>query len=268
MTGALSPSATSASAVMGDGFAQLNATTLAGTEDPGLDYSQLMGFYPALEGTSTVTQNPYTHVDPTQILNVEQGDAGYQSFHASPSSDGWGNGMTSAHTSPDGYDTSNASSPPSTESNSGAGANARGAGVGSGANARKYVSLKQSAQELQGRKSGTTMGGVGGGDGRSPTSTPDPPDGAAGNAGTGGGGTAGSGVGQTQAKGAVDDGESPTLCTNCQTTNTPLWRRDPEGHPLCECPRKIYPRCMLIELAGNACGLFYVRVFCTPFALY
>ncbi|KAG0740628.1 hypothetical protein G6F57_005427 [Rhizopus arrhizus] len=31
-----------------------------------------------------------------------------------------------------------------------------------------------------------------------------------------------------------------TQCSNCHTTNTPLWRRNPEGEPLC-----------------NACGLFY-----------
>jgi len=36
----------------------------------------------------------------------------------------------------------------------------------------------------------------------------------------------------------VDNG-IPTTCTNCFTQTTPLWRRNPEGHPLC-----------------NACGLF------------
>lgn len=32
---------------------------------------------------------------------------------------------------------------------------------------------------------------------------------------------------------ALSSSETPTHCSNCQTTNTPLWRRDPEGQPLC-----------------------------------
>ncbi|RXW19019.1 hypothetical protein EST38_g6839 [Candolleomyces aberdarensis] len=36
------------------------------------------------------------------------------------------------------------------------------------------------------------------------------------------------------------DAHPPIVCMNCQTRNTPLWRMDPEGQPLC-----------------NTCGLFY-----------
>ena len=43
--------------------------------------------------------------------------------------------------------------------------------------------------------------------------------------------------------------DNSTICTNCQTTNTPLWRRDPEGQPLC-----------------NACGLFYVCLVSRSFS--
>lgn len=237
----LSAAAAAASAAMAEGYAQLNAANLAGVDDSALDYQQLMGLvYPNLENTGNMAQNPYTHVDPTQILSAEQGDSAYQSFHASPSSDGWGNGVnSSSNASPEPYNTSNASTPPSTEGPTN-GQNVRNT-------PRKYIPMKQAAQDVQRKKSlsgpgnPSTLGAL-----RSAASTPD--------------------LKETHCpqpnKGGSDDGDpSPTLCTNCQTTNTPLWRRDPEGQPLCKFFAAPSLGFIHSQPLGNACGLFYVSTF-------
>ncbi|KIM92438.1 hypothetical protein PILCRDRAFT_762509 [Piloderma croceum F 1598] len=114
MKGGLSAAAAAASAVMAQGYAQLDAANLAGTEDSGLDYRQFMGLaYPNMDNGSYLAHNPYTHVNPTHILPVEQGDG---AFHASPLSDGWNNNIhSSSTTSPEPYNISTTWSPSSVE---------------------------------------------------------------------------------------------------------------------------------------------------------
>lgn len=129
----LSAAAAAASAAVAEGYAQLNVTNL-GMEEPSLDYNHLVGMmYPGLDGGPGI--GPYTHVDPHHILPVDHQDGTFQSFHPSPSSDGWGNGASS-NASPEPYNTSNASTPPSTEN-----------GVSSRNPPRKVVSTKRVSQD-------------------------------------------------------------------------------------------------------------------------
>jgi GATA-binding protein len=116
----ISAAAAAASAAMAEEYAYA-----ANVERSILDYPQLMGFaYPNLDG-SRMGQNPYTHVDPTQILPVGQGDLMGSRSNASPES----------------YGALSASTPPSTE------------GPSNGQHAsrplpRRYISLHQGAQDV------------------------------------------------------------------------------------------------------------------------
>lgn len=221
-----------------EGYAQLSSTGASGPD--GLDYRQLMSMmYPNMD-SSVLGQHPYTHVDPTQILSAGQAEnTTYQSFHPSPSSDGWGNGITSSsNASPEPYNTSNASTPPSAEG-------LNGQHSARPVQHRKFMALQQGAQDVQHgkavvNKNSPTLGEI-----RSSASTPD----------------LGGEVAQGKAESEEGD-QMPTLCTNCHTTNTPLWRRDPEGQPLCALSLISAFLYLLTKdnISGNACGLFYVCI--------
>ena len=215
------------SAVVAESYAHPNATRPVGVDYSGMEYPNMIGM---MYANSVEAANPsyqsYTHVDPTQILLADHGENGFMSLHPSPgpSNDRWGGYGSSTAAYPERRD---ASTPPSAEC------------LSSRQGIRKIASTKRiqeavvrstiarkrstagpdspltaqlrSSTSTPGLTSATSTPGL-----TSAMSTPDPT----------------STLGGRGPKGE-DEETGSTICTNCQTTNTPLWRRDPEGEPLC-----------------------------------
>jgi GATA-binding protein len=240
----LSAVAAAASATVAETYAQqLNAANL---EDPAaLGYGRYMNLvYGGVDDGSNLSQNPYTHVDPTQILPADHGDA-FQTFHASPSSDGWGSGIHSGATaspaSPEPYNTSSASTPPSIEGSLNTHNNNNVTTTRTPS--RPFSTAKRVTQDVQRRKSLSTGNAVVAAKAETmPVKTPDLAD----------------FTGPAKIAGEEGGDQAPTVCTNCQTSNTPLWRRDPEGQPLCAFSCLLFFFKKISPVLGNACGLFYV----------
>jgi GATA-binding protein len=196
-----------------------NVSSLDGHTHPSMpseeEMHHLLGLnYPVMFDSTTEAhlQNQYTHVDPTHILSVfPNGGEGHFStnFHPSPSSDEWGTTT--------GFNSSATASPDMSDPGAN---NMKG---------RKMVAMKRSSQIGDGQGS-QIQGFVNGNSPSSSNSKGEPSTGQ----------HSGGDLTRIETKECAPGEEASTdlastICSNCHTTNTPLWRRDADGQPLCMC---------------------------------
>lgn len=226
------------------------AGNLAGGAQNSSDLEAIMNMFYNSDAGLGGQQPSFTHINPNQVFGggamdamtgslgnlTGSGDEASSTWTYSPSSSAPSNaatppGLQQGHYQPSPLATSYRREPPIAPETSGS-ASSRSNASPSMQAIQKAAALSEASRAKKiGPMPGTSGPASGASNGVAPRS----------GSGSGTGTSSGSGVNLKDLPSAssMATADPPTVCSNCHTTKTPLWRRDPEGQPLC-----------------NACGLF------------